>query len=313
MRALNVKRSFGVAMGLSMVAGLAVLGTPASQAGGPSGSPDPFSMLPGTIKLEGIVRDFQERSVVGGHPDFELDPSGGFGQFMGIVADQLDSDGKPVFASTGKKVNGQWKDARGKARIQNKSYLAAKSGDVNGSLASGAGGQVKNADSVAQWFRDVPGVNVSAPLAIELTRVPNSNRYVFDDKDVQYYKDRGGFFPINGELYGNSAGGNKNFHFTYELDTKFTYEQGKGQLFTFTGDDDVWVFIDDKLVIDIGGIHGATSQTIDLDRLSWMQDGKEYSLKFFFAERHRTQSNFRIETTLNLKNVEPPTTTALAD
>jgi len=151
------------------------------------------------------------------------------------------------------------------------------------------------------------------PIDITLVRQPNSDVYTFDDKETPEYVATGGFFPINGQLFGNSAGENKNFHFTYELATEFMYNRGTGQVFTFTGDDDVWVFIDGRLVIDIGGVHSAVSQTIDLDRLDWLTDGQTHSLKFFFAERHRTQSNFRIDTTLNLRNAQLPRVSGMFD
>jgi fibro-slime domain-containing protein len=152
----------------------------------------------------------------------------------------------------------------------------------------------------------VPGVNLSRTLDLVLKQVGTSNIYSFDDRTDSVYSSRGGFFPINGELFGNSAGDNKNFHFTFELNTEFTYKKASGQVFTFTGDDDVLVYVDGKLVIDIGGIHSAVSQTIDMDRLTWLQDNKTYRLDFFFTERHRTQSNFRIDTTIALRRVEPP-------
>jgi fibro-slime domain-containing protein len=178
--------------------------------------------------------------------------------------------------------------------------------------ASDSGG-IDSAASFRQWFRDVPGVNAARSLELTLKREQGSNVYVFDDTRDPTYSNLGGFFPINGELFGNSPGNNRNYHFTFELATEFTYDADSEQIFRFIGDDDVWVFIDGRLVIDIGGVHSKIAQTVDLSRLDWLEDGETYDLHFFFAERHRTQSNFRIETTLNLRNGALPTTAGMFD
>ena len=293
----------GAALTLS---GLALLGTPTdAQASGDNAN------LPETISLSGVVRDFRERREANGHPDFERRPDAGFGHYMNNVATELDDEFKPVFTGEGRKVSRQWKDSAG--RPIHPSLYDASRGDQSGSWGSYDPGGISSGASFAQWFRDVPGVNASQPLDITLRKQPNSNVYVFDDRQDGTYTSKGGFFPINGELFGNSAGNDRNFHFTYELQTQFTYEANSGQVFTFIGDDDVWVFIDGRCVIDIGGVHGRTTQTVDLDRLDWLEDGGEYRLSFFFAERHRTQSNFRVETTLQLRAAELPTVAGMAD
>ena len=139
-----------------------------------------------------------------------------------------------------------------------------------------------------QWYRDVPGVNQKDLLAIPLTNT-SGNVWTYDNS---------AFFPIDGKLFGNE-GNPHNFHFTFELHTKFVYQGG--EVFTFTGDDDLFVFVNGKLGIDLGGVHGAESGQIDLDAKSGelgINKGGTYALDFFFAERHTSESNFRIDTTI---------------
>jgi fibro-slime domain-containing protein len=154
-----------------------------------------------------------------------------------------------------------------------------------------------NKDNFDQWYRDVVGVNQSTTYSIELTD---------NDGDEIYTYSNSSFFPIDNQLFGNE-GRPHNYHFTYELNSQFTYKGG--EKFTFTGDDDLWVFINGKLAIDLGGVHGALSETVELDTVATtlgITPGNKYSLALFFAERHTSQSNFRIETSIVFK---PPTTT----
>lgn len=160
-----------------------------------------------------------------------------------------------------------------------------------------------NAANFDQWYRDTPGINQTIAGSLTLAEtVAGSGVYAFDS---------GAYFPIDGQGWGNQGNGH-NYHFTMELHTTFTYQTG--QTFNFRGDDDVWVFINNQLVIDLGGIHGALPGSVDLDTLG-LTAGNTYAFDFFFAERHTTESSLRIETSIafnpNPGTVPEPGTLAL--
>lgn len=287
-----------LAAGLMLVSGTA--------AGSSSSSDD----LPDTITLTGVARDFKRFDRAGGHPDFQQYLTG---HVVGLVASELDSDGKPVLSgSKGKKVGTQYKDAEGNQI--NPAMYNASLGDRAGSMSNYTGTSITNANSFSQWYRDVPGVNMSMQVPLVLQRMGDSNSYFFHAHDVSGTSQKEGFFPIDNKLLNDmDSTYNHNYFFTFELDTEFVVEKGAGQVFTFFGDDDVWVYINGRLVIDLGGVHSAVKQSIAIDRLDWLKDGERAELKLFFAERHLTESNMRIETNLKLRTISVPPTTALYD
>ena len=194
-----------------------------------------------------VVRDFQSA-----HPDFEV--YAGSAQTTGLVQSTLGADSKPVFAATGE--GGPY------------------------------GNQITSAATFDQWYRDVPGTNVSFGVRIPLTSM-GGGMYDFQSN---------AFFPLDGESasFGNE-GNSHNFHFTTEVHLKFIYRAG--QTFSFTGDDDLWMFIDGLLAMDLGGLHPQTGGSVNLDTLGLI-DGHEYTMDIFHAERHTQESNFRITTSI---------------
>jgi fibro-slime domain-containing protein len=134
---------------------------------------------------------------------------------------------------------------------------------------------VSSATSYAAWFAD---------LAVAVnTRVPGVTLPFTDNGDGTYTYSNTNFFPIDGQGFGNEGNGH-NYHFTLQFHRPFAYSPG--QMLSIISDDDSWIFVNKKLVVDAGGIHGTLGGTANLDTLG-LTPGNVYDLDIFFAERNR--------------------------
>jgi fibro-slime domain-containing protein len=219
--------------------------------------------------ITGVARDFKGALAAaggtlepGGHPDFEVFE--GRGPTRGLVAPALGADRKPVYASqcqTGTPV----------------------------SAACPFGAMTTTKANFDQWYRSLDGVN--KPYLVYFQLAPGAG-------GVSTFESQH-FFPLDGAGWGNNGtdmGVPHNFSFTTEIHTTFTYVGGEH--FTFTGDDDVWIFINAKLAVDLGGLHFPEQGTVDLDASATtlgITKGQVYPLELFHAERHSIGSTFRID------------------
>ncbi len=160
---------------------------------------------------------------------------------------------------------------------------------------AGASPTVSGAVSFDQWFRDVSGVNMRFDQVLPLVEGPPGT-FTFDDQT---------FFPLDGEGWPNQEIYGHNFLFTTEIHTSFKYRGG--EQFHFNGDDDVFVFVNNRLAVDLGGVHVAEDGLIDFDTRAGelgIQVGNTYPLAVFHAERHTDQSHFKMVTSIECFLIE---------
>jgi fibro-slime domain-containing protein len=219
--------------------------------------------------LLGVVRDFKG-SDEGGHPDFETPKIYGGDVTTGLVSPTLGTDRKPVYTSKCELANPGGKDV------------------------CPYGAETTTHANFDQWYRDTQGVNDAYIVSFYFAPRPGG---LFTFQSLSY-------FPIDGAGFMGMAkaddGKLHNFGFTTELHTQFLYKGA--ETFTFQGDDDVWVYINDKLAVDVGGLHPMQLRSVMLDTVAnelGLVKGRIYPLDLFHAERHTTASTFRIDTNLS--------------
>ena len=123
--------------------------------------------------------------------------------------------------------------------------------------------------------------------------------------------------------YGQNAGGNTygdlvgasdtqlwdeyydttNYHLSLEGHAEFVYHYSSNLYFTFTGDDDVYLYINGTRILDLGAAHSIVKATVNMNDVAetcGLQEGQTYSFDFFYLERHGTAANFGIETNIQL-------------
>ena len=144
-------------------------------------------------------------------------------------------------------------------------------------------------------------------------------------KDVRYDRESGtiyngtnggdesGFYPLEdlgyeqpGLLTATSKvnNGAKNGSFTLRGESQFVYNKDSNLYFTFTGDDDVYMYINGTLALDLGGAHGRNSKTVNLNDLDatkyGLKEGQVATFTFFYMERCSDASTFGIKTNMKL-------------
>ncbi|MGL1934635.1 MAG: fibro-slime domain-containing protein [Fibrobacterales bacterium] len=164
------------------------------------------------------------------------------------------------------------------------------------------------AEKVTDWFQERTVNFKSNQHCLDLNLTPNERgnfalEYVRENP--KEWVNPKGFFPLdtfdhpnNSLLYGTED--HHNYHFCMMVNSEFTYLTG--QEFEFEGDDDLWVFVDSTLVLDLGGIHQPVRGVLRLDSVLTPQDiNKTHTFDIFYCERKTTLSNLKIETDIDFK------------
>ncbi len=240
---------------------------------------------PDTLRVPVTFYDFHSD---GSNPEFETVPACTGGVWAGMIDTTISMYRKPLLGShpffdlSIDRWFMPWMP--GDSGFPNYGAIDPNTGDY--ALANAAG----STPMLLKTNNDTAFKNIVIQDTLFFTLIPGSGgMYQFDDQS---------FFPLDGKGFG-AEGKDHNFSFTMEMHWKFT--MAAGLRFQFTGDDDVWAFINDRLVMDLGGRHAPQTAAIDLDSLReelGLTIGLDYAFDFFYCERHTSDAILEITSSI---------------
>lgn len=130
--------------------------------------------------------------------------------------------------------------------------------------------------------------------------LPTTGSTTFRQTNTPYFLDSGAS-ERSAASFESQIG--RDYNFSMEGHGQFVFNTEDNLYFTFEGDDDVYLFINNKMVMDIGAAHSITKSTFNLNdyiKECGLKDGEMYDFDFYYMERHSYGSNIRIETNIDV-------------